>query len=105
MYKLYVIPGSHACRSAILMLEHKGVPFRCRELLTLTHPGAVRARGFDAGGETRGAGSRGTGPLPLGELPGAAPALRAGDERVSTNRAIARFLDAHHPEPPLFPAD
>ena len=27
-YKLYVIPGSHACRSAMLMLEHKGRPYR-----------------------------------------------------------------------------
>src|SRR5256885_1288217 len=28
MYALYVIPGSHACRSAILMLEPKRVPYR-----------------------------------------------------------------------------
>jgi Phage integrase, N-terminal SAM-like domain len=26
MYTLYVVPGSHACRSALLMLEHKQVP-------------------------------------------------------------------------------
>jgi hypothetical protein len=26
MYTLYVIPGSHACRAAMLMLEHKRVP-------------------------------------------------------------------------------
>jgi arsenate reductase-like glutaredoxin family protein len=34
MYKLYVIPGSHACRSAILMLEHKQVPYRRVALVT-----------------------------------------------------------------------
>ena len=28
MYKLYVIPGSHACRSAMLMLEHKRVAYQ-----------------------------------------------------------------------------
>jgi glutathione S-transferase len=33
------------------------------------------------------------------------PALAADGHRVSTNRAIARFLEDHHPEPPLFPAD
>ena len=33
------------------------------------------------------------------------PALAAGDQRISTNRKIARFLDDRHPEPPLFPAD
>ena len=35
---LYVIPGSHACRSAMLMLEHKGVPYRRVEFVTLSHP-------------------------------------------------------------------
>ena len=25
MYRLYVIPGSHACRAAMLMLDHKRV--------------------------------------------------------------------------------
>ena len=33
------------------------------------------------------------------------PALRIGEERVATNRAIARFLDGLHPEPPLFPGE
>ena len=53
MYKLYVIPGSHACRAAMLMLEHKQVPYRRVEVPTLLHPVAVRLRGFGAGGETR----------------------------------------------------
>src|SRR3954447_9072997 len=105
MYKLYVIPGSHACRSAMLMLEHKRVPYRRVDILTLLHPLAVRLHGFDAGGETRTAGSRRTFGIRLGDLLGTVPALAAGDERISTNRQIARFLDAQHPEPPLLPAD
>src|SRR5947207_8701130 len=105
MYALYVIPGSHACRSAILMLEHKRVPYRRVDVLTLLHPLAVRLRGFDAGGETRSAGGRRTLPIRFGDLLGTVPALAGDGERVSTNRQIARFLDDRHPEPPLFPAD
>ena len=26
--KLYVILGSHACRAGMLMLDHKGIPYR-----------------------------------------------------------------------------
>src|SRR4051794_10158686 len=53
MYTLYVIPGSHACRSAMLMLDHKQVPYRRVEFVTLFHPVAARLHGFDAGGESR----------------------------------------------------
>jgi glutathione S-transferase len=105
MYKLYVIPGSHACRSAILMLEHKRVPYRRVDFVTLTHPVAARLRGFDAGGETRSAGGRRTTSIRFGDLFGTVPALAAGDRRVATNRQIARFLDEQHPAAPLFPAD
>src|SRR6476469_1796026 len=105
MYKLYVIPGSHACRSAILMLEHKRVPYRRVDIVTLLHPLAARLLGFDAGGEKRRAGSRRTFAIRFGDLLGTVPALAADSERVSTNRRIARFLDDRHPEPPLYPAD
>jgi glutathione S-transferase len=105
MYTLYVIPGSHSCRSAMLMLEHKQAPYRRVEIVTLLHSAAVRLHGFDAGGETRAAGTRRTLPLRLGDLLGTVPALAAGEERISTNHRIARFLDQRHPEPPLFPAD
>jgi glutathione S-transferase len=105
MYKLYVIPGSHACRSAMLMLEHKDVPYRRVDVLTLTHPLRARLHGFDAGGQTRSAGARRTFGIQLGDRLGTVPALAAGDDRVSTNHGIARYLDEHHPEPPLFPAD
>src|SRR3712207_6384285 len=105
MYKLYVIPGSHACRSAMLMLEHKGVPYSRVDVLTLTHPVVTRLHGFDAGGQTRRAGRNRTLFLRLGDLLGTVPGLAADGERISTNHAIARFLDERHPDPPLFPAD
>jgi glutathione S-transferase len=105
MYKLYVIPGSHACRSALLMLEHKQVPYRRVDVITLTHPLVVRLLGFDAGGETRVAGNRRPRPLRAGDRYGTVPALAVNGQRVSTNRQIARFLDDLQPEPSLFPAD
>jgi glutathione S-transferase len=105
MYKLYVIPGSHACRSAMLMLEHKQVPYRRVDVITLTHPVVARLHGFDAGGQTRKAGEGRPLPLRFGDLLGTVPALAADDLRISTNHDIARFLDDRQPEPPLFPAD
>src|SRR5919201_691450 len=105
MYILYVIPGSHACRSAMLMLEHKQVPYKRVDILTLLHPLVVRLHGFDAGGQTRTAGGRRTWGLRLGDRLGTVPALAADGERISTNHEIARFLDQRHHEPPLFPAD
>jgi glutathione S-transferase len=105
MYKLYVIPGSHACRSGILMVEHKRVPYRRVDIVTLMHPIVVRLHGFDAGGQTRAAGGRRTFGLRLGDRLGTVPALSANGHRISTNHGIARFLEEHHPDPPLFPAD
>lgn len=105
MYKLYVIPGSHACRSGILMLEHKRVPYERHDIVTRLHPPAVRLRGFDAGGQTRTAGSRRTVALRFGDMVGTVPALATNGVRISTNHGIARFLDERHPERPLFPAD
>ena len=105
MYKLYVIPGSHACRSAMLMLEHKQVPYRRVDIVTLLHPLVSRLRGFNARGEKRSAGGRRTLGLRFGDRLGTVPALAADGQRISTNHGIARFLDSQHPEPPLFPAD
>jgi glutathione S-transferase len=105
MYALYVIPGSHACRAAMLMLDHKRLPYRRVDVVTLLHPLVVRLHGFDAGGQTRSAG--GTRPLPLrlGDQLGTVPALACNGQRISTNYRIARFLDERQPEPPLFPAN
>src|SRR2546423_10414582 len=105
MYSLYVIPGSHACRSAMLMLEHKQVPYRRVDIVTLLHRRVARLHGFDAGGQTRTAGGRRTFGLRLGDRLGTVPALAANGHRISTNHGIARFLEEQHPEPPLFPAD
>ena len=105
MYKLYVIPGSHACRSGMLMLEHKRVPYRRIEFVTLTHAAMVRLHGFDAGGQTRAAAGRRTLGIRFGDMLGTVPALADGERRISTNYRIARYLDRQHPERPLLPAD
>ncbi len=105
MYTLYVIPGSHACRSAMLMLDHKQVPYRRVELVTLLHPILARLHGFDAGGQQRSIGGRRSAPLQIADRLGTVPGLACDGQRVSTNHRIARFLDERHPEPPLFPSD
>jgi glutathione S-transferase len=104
--KLYVIPGSHACRSAMLMLEHKRIAYRRVDLHTGLHPLSVRMRGF-AGHRTPIRSVDGDTHTSLAALDraGTVPALRYGDRRVQTNHEIARFLDRQRPEPPLFPSD
>lgn len=89
----------------MLMLEHKQVPYRRVEFVTLLHPLGARLHGFDAGGQTRRAGSKRTFGIRLGDRLGTVPGLAADGEKVSTNYRIARFLDERHPDPPLFPAD
>src|SRR3954451_17050989 len=86
MYTLYVIPGSHACRSAMLMLDHKRVPYRRVDIVTLLHPLVVRLHGFDAGGQTRNAGGRRTFGVRLRGPPRKAP---AGGARSGGASAIA----------------
>src|SRR5690348_15277230 len=81
--KVYVILGSHACRTGTLMLEHKGIPYDVAMMPT----GAQRL-------------------LPRFGFPGGTvPALVVDGKRVQTNPAISRFLDELRPDPPLFPAD
>jgi glutathione S-transferase len=103
---LYVISGSHACRTGMLMLEHKGVDYRRVVLFTGAHGLIVRMRGFPGhrtpirqvdGGTPR--------MLAMLDRAGTVPALRYGDRRVQRNHEIARFLERELPEPPLFPAD
>ena len=89
----------------MLMLDHKRVPYRRVDIVTLFHPLVVRLHGFDAGGQTRNAGGRRTFGLRFGDRVGTVPALAANGHRISTNHRIARFLEEHHPQPPLFPAD
>src|SRR5438105_15504416 len=81
--KVYVILGSHACRTGTLMLEHKGIPHETVVIPT----GSQRL-------------------LPLRRFPGGTvPAIVLDGRRVQTNPAIARFLDERQPDPPLFPSD
>jgi glutathione S-transferase len=87
------------------MLEHKRVPYKRVDVVTLTHPVVARLHGFDAGGQTRSAGGRRTLGIRLGDWLGTVPGLAANGHRISTNHAIARFLDEQHPDRPLFPAD
>jgi glutathione S-transferase len=104
--KLYVILGSHACRTGMLLVEHKGIPYRPVRVPTGLHPLAVRLLGFP-GSPTQ---IRRTGAKPNRQLArldrlGTVPALAIDGQKVQTNLRIARFLDQRRPDPPLFPAD
>jgi glutathione S-transferase len=81
---LYVIPASHPCISAELMLRHKGVPYKRRDLVMALHKPILRGLGFS--GTT-------------------APALKADGRKVQGSTEIARYLDEIQPEPGLFPTD
>jgi glutathione S-transferase len=81
--KLYVILGSHACRTGMLMLEHKGIQYE-RVTIPIGLQRALPALGFPGG---------------------TVPALMMNGERVQTNRKLARFLDELQPEPPLLPGE
>ena len=80
--RLYVIPGSHACRATMLMLEHKGFGWRPLQFIPGMQSVALPALGFP--GRT-------------------VPALKLNGARVQGNRNIARFLDELEPDPPLIP--
>jgi len=103
---LFVIPGSHACATAMLMLAHKGIDYRLVRLPTGAHPAIVRALGFPGNAERAlELGEEGTGLLTAIDRLGTVPALRIAGERVQSNLAIARRLERLHPRPPLFPPE
>jgi glutathione S-transferase len=82
--KLYVIPGSHPSRSAMLMLERKGIPYKRADLIPVVSKGVLRAHRF----------------------PGVTvPALKLDGQRIQGSLDISRELDRVQPDPPLFPAD
>src|SRR4051812_24195940 len=82
---LYGFRFSHPCVSVQLMLEHKRLPYRYKEVAPGLHPFLLVARGFR--GRT-------------------VPAMRMDGTRVQGSRAIAAELDRRFPaEPHLFPAD
>ncbi len=103
---LYVIHGSHACASAKLMLEHKGIGFRTVTLPTGLHPQLVRLRGFPGSRKPiRSVDGRPTRMSALLDRFGTVPALQLGSDRAQRNREIARLLERLVPDPPLLPAD
>lgn len=82
--RLYVIPGSHPSVAVQLMLDHKGIPYKRKDLMPVVSKGVLRAVGF----------------------PGiTVPALKIEGDKVQGSRQIARELERLRPEPPLFPAD
>ena len=82
--KLYVIPGSHPSRSAMLMLDRKGIPYKRVDLMPVISKGALRALRFP--GNT-------------------VPALKLDGSRIQGSQEIARELDRIQPDPPLLPSD
>jgi glutathione S-transferase len=82
--KLYVIPGSHPSRTAMLMLERKGIPYKRIDLIPVVSKGILRAQRFP--GNT-------------------VPALKLDGKRVQGSMEIGRELDRIQPDPPLYPAD
>jgi glutathione S-transferase len=104
--KLYVILGSHACRTGMLLMQHKGIDYERVELPPGLHPFLLRLRGF-AGNPApfRELGDRPTRMLAMADRMGTVPTLIIDGQLVKTNREIARFLDEVRPDPPLFPAD
>jgi glutathione S-transferase len=82
--KLYVIPGSHPSRTAMLMLERKGIPYKRVDLIPVVSKGVLRAQRF----------------------PGVTvPALKLDGKRIQGSMEIGRELDRTQPEPALYPAD
>jgi glutathione S-transferase len=90
----------------MLMLEHKGIPYRRVDLITGLHSFSVRLRGFP-GHPTpiRRVDGKAHRSLAAMDRAGTVPALRCASQHIQTNHEIARFLERAWPQPPLFPAD
>lgn len=82
--KLYLVHGSHPCRTVQKALELKGVDYEIVEFPPPFHALAMRAL---FGGRT-------------------VPAVKFEDgTKIQGSREILRALDERHPEPPLLPSD
>jgi glutathione S-transferase len=82
--KLYWLRISHPSQAVRLMLERKGIAYETVDLLPGIHPIQLRLRGF---GDTT------------------VPAIKLAGRRIQGSRQIARALEDHRPEPPLYPTD
>jgi len=90
----------------MLMLEHKGIPYRRIDLPAGLHPLALRLLGFRGNAAPfRDIDDRPHRVLALADRMGTVPALLLDGNRVMRNRDIARFLDKVQPDPPLFPSE
>jgi glutathione S-transferase len=90
----------------MLMLEHKGIPYRRVDLPAVLHPLALRVHGFRGNAAPfRDIDDRPHRVLAFADRMGTVPALLHEGNRVMRNRDIARFLDELQPDPPLFPAE
>jgi glutathione S-transferase len=90
----------------MLMLEHKGIPYRRIDLPAALHPLALRLHGFRGNAASfREIDDRPHRVLALADRMGTVPALLFDGNRVMRNRDIARFLEKRKPDPPLFPAE
>jgi glutathione S-transferase len=81
---LYVTPGSHPSMAARLMLEHKGISYKRRDLVAAVHKPALRALRFQAA---------------------TVPAMKLDGRRIQGTRNIAQALDELQAEPALLPSD
>jgi glutathione S-transferase len=82
--RIFMLPGSNACLTAALMLEHKRVDYDRVDYPPALHALIVRLRGFP----------RTT-----------VPAMQLGSRRIQGTLAISEALDAVFPAAPLFPED
>src|SRR2546429_6194421 len=104
--KLYVLRGPHPSRSAMLMLDHKGIDYDTVTLPAGFQPYLIRFLGFrPRPGFSRQVDGETPRMLRKADRMGTVPALRLGDRRMMTNHDIARFLDELQAEPPLLPTD
>src|SRR5829696_8964005 len=79
---VYVIPGSAPSMAGRLMLEHKRIDYRRRDLVAGISRPILRLAGFE--GVT-------------------VPAIKLDGERLQGTMKISRALDTLVPEPPLLP--
>ena len=82
--KFYGFQGSNSVYTGRLMLEHKGIDYKCVTLIPGAHAFAMLGRGFQTMG---------------------VPGLKIDGRRLQGTRAISRALDEIEPARPLFPAD
>src|SRR3954463_13416203 len=100
--KLYVILGAHPSRSAMLMLQHKGIDYETVEIPPGLQPFAMRLLGFKADPDfAREVDDRPPPMLRLADRLGTAPALGLGERGVMPNPNTPRFRDEVSPAPPL----